>query len=113
MLELASEESRYELSHPSGATFVMSHWMLWMQDEVDKQCIEPDGKGGFAYSVSEERRLKILHAVKDWRGVSQNGQEVPCTPENKRKLPVGVVLWLVQEIDGRAGLRMSTQEKKT
>ena len=111
-IEIVDPEKSYELPHASGAKFVMSHWTVAMQEEVDRRCLAMDGKGGYTYDVALDRQLKIDFAVKSWSGVTSNGEEVPCNPENKRKLPVGVQLWLVKDIEERAGLRMTDAEKK-
>lgn len=84
-----------------------------MQEIVDKECIVQDGVGGYKYLLSREREIKIQSCVKDWSGVSFSGTDFPCTPENKKMLPVGVMIWIIKDIDERAGLRMSTEEKKT
>jgi len=112
-IELVDESAIYELKHQSGAVFFMKHWTFGMQDEVDRACIVQDGKGGFSYEFSKEREIKVRLAIHDWSGINLNGEPTPCTPENKRRLPVGIVLWLVREIDERAGLKMPEQEKKS
>ena len=111
-LELVDPSSTYELTHSSGAAFTMRHWTVAMQEEVDTRCYVQDGKGGFQYLPAIERELKITNALAGWRGVTMNGEAVECTPENRKKLPVGVMLWLVKDIDDRAGLRMTDTEKK-
>lgn len=113
MIELVDPSKNYEIKHPDGAVFVMAHWTVAMQDEVDSKCIARDAQGRATYLLPLERELKIEMALRDWRGVGSEGAELPCTPENKRKLPVGVLLWLLQEIDERAGLRIRDSEKKT
>ena len=113
MINLVDESSTYEIIHPSGATFVMRHWTLAMQEETDKKCVVIDSSGRITdYKVSLERELKLKNAVSDWRGIMLDSTEALCTDENKKKLPVGVALWLVREIDERAGLRMTAEEKK-
>jgi hypothetical protein len=112
MIELVDDSKSFDLPHPSGAVFVMKHWTFGMQEEVDKSCVVQDGKGGFTYLVSLEREIKIRLSLQGWRGVGMNGEEFPCTDENKKKLPVGVILWLIREIDERSGIRMPEEEKK-
>ena len=112
-LELVDDSKTYELEHPSGAVFILKHWTVGMQEEIDRKCLVQDGKGVFTYNVSLERETKIQLAVHDWRGIVSGGEVSPCTQENKRKLPVGVMLWLIRDIDDRAGLRMPDAEKKS
>lgn len=113
-IELIDESKVYELKHPSGAVFKLKHWTLPMQEETDKQCIIIDVSTGRVkdYKTSLEREIKLGFSLVGWYGVSFNGEEVPCTGENKKKLPVGIILWLVREIDERSGLRISEEEKK-
>lgn len=112
-LELVDPSKTYDLSHPSGAVFVMKHWTKDMQEEVDAKCLSHDGKGNFNYNVSLEREIKIQLSIHDWRGITFGGEEVPCTPEKKKLLPVGVMIWLVKTIDEKAGIRMPEEEKKS
>lgn len=111
-MELINETKTYELTHSSGAVFVVKDWTVGMQEEVDRRCLVPDGKGGFNFLVSLEREIKITLAVSNWRGITMDGVDAPCTLENKKKLPVGVIYWLVKDIDERAGLRMTEDQKK-
>ncbi len=111
-LELVDPSKTYELTHPSGAVFVMRHWTVGMQEEVDRKCYIQDGQGSFQFLVSKERELKLELALTGWRGVLQDGQPAPCEAEMKKKLPVGVMLWLVKEVDDRSGLRITPEEKK-
>ena len=112
-IELVDPSKTYELAHPSGAKFVMRHWTFAMQEEVDRRCIQQDGKGGVSYDVGLEREIKIQNAVENWSGITApDGSEAPCTPENKKKLPVGIVFWIVKEIDELSGIRMPESEKK-
>lgn len=112
MIELIEEGKSYDLTHPSGAVFKMASWTFGMQEELDRKCFINDGKGGFNWDAIMERRLKISQALLDWNGVCVGGQDVPCTAENKMKLPVGIIYWLIKEIDERAGFRMTDTEKK-
>ena len=111
-MDLIDDSENYTLKHTSGAEFKMAHWSVGMQDQVDRECYVQDGKGGFKYLLDKERSMKVDLTVKDWKGVLFGGVEAPCTPENKRRLPVGVTLWIVREVDERAGLRMTGEEKK-
>lgn len=112
MIELVNEDDQYEITHTSGAKFTLRHWTRGMQDEVDARCLKTDGKGGYSFDVPLEREIKIEKCLADWEGVISKGEAVPCTSENKKKLPVGVFLWIIQQIDERAGIRMSGEEKK-
>lgn len=112
-IQLVDPAKTYELKHPSGAVFVMRHWTFGMQEEVDKRCVVQDGKGKFDYNNSLEREIKINLAVESWSGIAaEDGSEAPCTPEVKRRLPVGVVFWLVKNIDEISLIRMPEEEKK-
>ena len=111
-LELIDPSKEFTLSHPSGAEFRLRYWTKAMQEEVEKQCIKQDGKGGAQYDFSREKDLKIDLSLISWSGVTLEGTDVPCTAENKAKLPIGVMIWLIREIDERAGLRMTEEEKK-
>ena len=111
-IELIDFGKTYELAHPSGAKFMMLHWTNAMQDEVDRACVINKGDNVFSYDISREREMKIDLSVKGWSGITADGQEVPCTSENKKKLPVGVTLWLQKELEERAGLRITQDEKK-
>lgn len=111
-LELVGPDDVYELEYRDGVVFKMRHWLRGMQEEVDRRCVVVSGKD-VRYDVSLDREIKIENCLVDWSGITQNGAPVPCTPENKKKLPVGVFLWLVQQIEERAGIRMAETEKKT
>lgn len=112
-MELLGISQVYTLNHPSGVSFSMRHWTIDMQEKVDRECVVQDGKGGFNYLVSKERELKLDLAIESWSGITINNQDAPCTLENKKKLPVGVILWIIKDIDERAGLRMPESEKKS
>lgn len=112
-LQINDPSKTYELAHSSGAAFIMKHWTLGMQEIVDRECLEQDGKGGYKWNVTRERALKIELCVQDWTGVEKDGSPLPCTEENKKTLPVGVLIWLVKDIDERAGLRITEAEKKS
>jgi hypothetical protein len=113
-IELVDPAKNYELKHPwLGATFIMRHMTPAIQEMIDKECIVQDGKGGFRYDVSRDRDIKTEQCVSGWKGIVSDGQEVECNAENKRKLPVGVIVWLVKEIEERAGLRITAEEKKS
>lgn len=112
-LQLKDPSKTYELTHSSGAIFTMKHWTLAMQEIVDRECLEQDGKGSYKWNVTKERALKIDLCVQDWSGIEQEGNVFPCTDENKKLLPVGVLIWLVKDVDERAGLRITEAEKKS
>lgn len=116
-IELVDDTKIYELKHPSGAIFKLRYWTFAMQEEVDKRCVVYDGAGGVTYNVALEREIKVKRTVDNWSGITipdGNGgyQEAPCTPENKSRLPVGIVFWLVKNIDEMAGIKMPDAEKK-
>ena len=113
-IELIDESKTYEEKYMDGVIFILRHWTLSMQEETDRRCVIIDSKQGKVanYDISLERELKLKNSLVDWKGVSLNGKEVPCTIENRKKLPVGIMLWIVQKIDERAGLRITEDEKK-
>jgi hypothetical protein len=113
-IELIDFQKTYELRHPTGAVFTVKHWTNAMQDEVDRSCVLHDkDKNIFSYDIAREREMKIDLSVVGWKEITADGQEVECTSENKKKLPVGVTLWLQKEIEERAGLRIAPEEKKS
>lgn len=111
MIELVDPSKQYDLKHPSGAVFSMRHWTYAMQEEVDRECFKIVGENP-SWDANKERELKLFLAIVSWSGVVMDGADAPCTQENKLRLPVGVIFWLIKEIDERAGLRMSPAEKK-
>ncbi len=112
-IELVDFEKTYEAEHPAGVTFTLKHWTNGMQDAVDRACLTHDKeKNAYGYDIAKERGLKLELALVAWKGVHVDGQEVPCTPENIKKLPVGITLWIQKEIEERAGLRITETEKK-
>lgn len=115
-IELVDPAKNYEVKHPwMDAVFTMRHMTPAIQEMIDKECIVPDSnsKNGFRYDVARDREIKTEQCVVGWKGIVSDGQEVECNAENKKKLPVGVIVWLVKEIEERAGLRITAEEKKT
>lgn len=112
-LEITDPSKTYELVHSSGAIFTMRHWTLAMQEVVDRECLQQDGKGGYTWNVTRERALKIDLCIQNWSEINRDGNPLPCTEETKKALPVGVLIWLVKDIDERAGLRITEAEKKS
>lgn len=112
-IELVDFNKTYEIEHPAGAKFVLRHWTNGMQDQVDRACVSIDKATSTAsYDIAREREMKIEFSLVSWSGIVIDGQEVECTPENKKKLPVGVTLWLQKMLEERAGLRITPEEKK-
>lgn len=111
-LELSDPSKTYDLAHPSGAKFRLRYWTPAMQEEVDKRCVSVDPGGKISYSVSLEREIKIEHCLIGWEGVTLGGSEVECGSETKKLVPPGVRLWLIEDIDRKAGFRMGEEEKK-
>lgn len=112
-LEIKDISKSYELKHSSGAVFTMKHWTLAMQEVVDRECLENDGKGGFKWNITRERMLKIDLCIEDWIEINRDGNPLPCNAETKKQLPVAILIWVVREIDERAGLRITEAEKKS
>ena len=113
-LELIVPADQYELQHASGAVFVMRYWTTAMQEDVDRRCISVDqATKELSYNAPLEREIKIEQCLVSWRGVASKGKEIECSPESKKMLPPGVRLWIIKDVDERAGLRMPEDEKKT
>lgn len=113
-IRIVDPTTEYELKHQSGAVFRMRHWTVAMQEIVDRECISVEANGDYKYNVTRERQIKVDQCVVSWDGVEDDaGSPVPCTPEAKGKLPVGVIVWIVKEVDVRAGLRYVPEEKKS
>lgn len=112
-VELVDFDKTYDVSHPAGVTFTLRHWTNGMQDQVDRACLTQDKeKNSYGYDIAKEREMKLSLALVSWKGVQVSGEEVPCIPENMKKLPVGITLWIQKEIEERAGLRITEGEKK-
>lgn len=112
-LDIKDVSKNYELRHSSGAVFTMKHWTIAMQEVVDRDCLENDGKGGWKWNITRERAIKIDLCVENWTDVTRDGNPLPCTEETKKQLPVGIMIWILREIDERAGLRITEAEKKS
>lgn len=113
-LELNDPSATFDVSHPSGAVFTLRHWTVGMQEEVEQRCVQiTDGGKTMNYLTALDREMKIDKSVVSWSGVLLNGAEVPCNEATKKLLPVGVILWLQKEIEERAGLRLTPEEKKS
>lgn len=111
----ATKEYKIEIS---GGIFNLRHWTVDDQEVVDRECLVEDGKDSngtakFKWHQSKDREIKYDRCVIGWEGITMGGAEFPFTPENKSKLPVGIKILLVKEIEERAGLRMTAKEKKT
>lgn len=113
MIELIDPSRELEIIHPSGAKFRARQWTVAMQDDVDKRCLAIGQDGKVSYDTALERELRIDLSIIGWAGIVISGEDAPCTSENKKRLPVGVVLWLQREIEERAGLRITQEEKKS
>ena len=112
MLQLVDPSKEYWLKHPSGAEFLLRHWTVAMQEQTDRECFKiVDDKA--QYDQARERELKLSLALVNWKNIELDGMNVECTDSYKRLLPVGVVFWIIKDIDERAGLRMTDAEKKT
>lgn len=113
MIELNDPSKNFEVTHPSGAVFVLKHWTMGMQEEVEKRCvvIGEDAKN-VQYLTALDRQLKIEFSLVGWRGVTVDGREVEFSPERAKQLPMGVLFWLQKTIEERAGLRIGDSEKK-
>lgn len=110
-MELIDSSKTYEFKS-GDAVFVLKHWTLAMQDEVDKATLIVDQKGQITFNAPLEREMKINLALHNWHGVTVNGEVVECTSENKKKIPVGIAASIVREIEEKAGLRITPEEKK-
>lgn len=109
MISLIDPSKNYKLDHPLGVSFEVRNWTVAMQDEVDRRCIKVTRDGSVSYDTALERELRIDLSIVGWSGIEN---DPACTSEAKRLLPVGVIVWLQREIEDRAGLRISLEEKK-
>lgn len=60
-----------------------------MRREIVKRCMRRRVKRGAAIEETDDIKLNDLilqYCVQDWRGIEENGGDLPVTPENKRKL---------------------------
>ena len=112
-IELIDYSQTYEIKHSTGAVFTVRHWTCAMQDEVNRCCLSIDQESKTAkFDHTLEREMLIEMSVVGWSGITVNSQEVPCDSENKKKLPMAVAIWLQSQIEERAGLRFTPEEKK-
>ena len=52
------------------------------------------------YKAGTVAGLKVKYSLVSWKNVTDaNDKEIPCTPENKDKLPVEIITWLAKKID--------------
>ena len=59
------------------------------------------------------QRLKLKYGIADWKNITDDSNNaVPCNDENKEKLPMGVAIWLVNEIDKLNGLNVVIKEEE-
>lgn len=75
----------------------------------------PDGKGELKFLPGTSMKLKVKFGVETWKNIQDDsGNAVPCTDENKEKLPASVVTWLVSQIDELNGIRLllSAEDRK-
>lgn len=57
------------------------------------------------------QRLKLKYGLVSWDNITdESGVAVPCTEESKDKLPSGVALWIINEIDKLNGLVVGISE---
>ena len=110
-IELVDSSKHFEVQHPSGAVFVLRYWTMGMQEEVERRCMIIAGKD-IHYNTGLDREMKIEFSVVNWKGIVIEGVEAPCNPENRKRLPVGVSIWLQKIIEEHAGLRITEEEKK-
>lgn len=60
-----------------------------MRREIVKRCMSRKVKRGTVIEETDDIKLNGLilqYCVQDWKGIQENGGDLPVTPENKRKL---------------------------
>ncbi len=71
-------------------------------DKIDDQLTRTGGGKStkMYYLGGTARTMKINAALVDWKNVfNEEGQPLPCTDENKGKLPADIRAWLEDDID--------------
>ena len=111
-MDITDPSKNYSISHPANATFMMKHFTMAMQEIVDRECLIQEGNG-YRWDITREREIKIEQCLIGWDGINFEGSPLPFSVENSKKLPVGIVIWLVKDIDEKAGVRMAEAEKKS
>ena len=121
VVKLVSKESKYEYGHkledePKDAWPVFSLKYLSAEEvmQIDDAIVvsAKDREDGFSYLGGTAVRMKIDAALVDWKNVfDEKGNQVPCTTQNKLRLPSAIATALVKNIDEVNGL-VKTREKR-
>ena len=106
-IELIKESDTYEAEYQDGTEtppiFVLRKLTGKKWDSIQDQIMftEGTGRGGgkFRYLSGLSTTLKIDYCLTDWRNVNTDGGAVPCTPENKGKLPQEIRSWIERRIN--------------
>ena len=70
-------------------------------------------KNQVQYLSGTSSRLKVKYSVVSWENIfDSDGKVAQCNDENKDKLSVSVINWLVREIDKLSGLTGIPEEER-
>ena len=112
-MDIKDPSKEYQITHPAGPVFTLKHWTLAMQEMVDRECLEIDDKDGARWNLTRERMIKLEQCLVGWEGLTFEGELFLFSPENRKMLPVGIIIWIVKDIDEKAGVRLAEAEKKS
>lgn len=112
-MDIKDPSKEYQVTHPNGAVFTLRHWTLAMQETVDRECLELDEKGGARWNLTKERMIKFSQCLSGWEGITFEGQPLSFSEDNKKLIPVGIIIWIVKNIDENSGVRLPDAEKKS
>ena len=124
-IKLVSDSDTYEVEYPENdvekdkwTVFILRKLTASKWNDIQDRVVftEGTGRGGgkLYYKGGTATRLKIEYCLSDWRNVlDASGNPIPCTHENKLKLPQNIQGWLEERIDEDNYLKgMSEQERK-
>jgi len=108
-IKLVRDTDTYEVEYPQEGSdtppiFVLRKLSAGKQNWIQDQIIltEGTGRGGgkMRYLSGSATRLKIDYCLTDWKNVlDDTGNPVPCTCDNKAKLPQDIQSWLEEQIN--------------
>lgn len=117
MLKLVSDADTYELVYPISDEPEEKYPVFTLKklsgkevnDIMDKLTVTEPGSAKMAFLSGTSTRLKIRKALVDWKNVfDSDGKPVPCTKDNKDRLPSDVQSFLednINEVNRLAGYR--------
>ena len=93
--------------------FSLRKFSMGEVNSINDQATLGTSTGQIQFLGGTINKMKIKYALVSWKNVTdENEKEVPCTEENKAKLPPNVAFWLEKEIDKLNGLREITKEER-